>query len=58
MSITLIAIAAAAATRVPIEHHGTAMQATYTARADVATRTVGAKTPNRIDMQRCNCRRD
>lgn len=55
MSITLIALAAAAATHsIPIEHHGTAMQATYTARADVKTRTVGARTPNRMDMQRCN----
>lgn len=54
MSITLIAIAAAAATHsVPIEHHGTAMHATYTARADIQMRTVGARTPNRMDMQRC-----
>ncbi|WP_420146367.1 hypothetical protein [Sphingobium sp.] len=55
MSITLIALAAAAATHsVPIDHHGTALNAIYTARADVTTRTVGAKTPNRMDMQRCN----
>jgi hypothetical protein len=55
MSITLIAIAAAAATHsIPIDHHGARMQATYTVRADVQTRTVGAKTPNRMDVQRCN----
>ena len=54
MSITLIAMAAAAASHtVSITHHGTSMQALYTARADVEARTVGAKTPNRMDMQRC-----
>ena len=52
--MTLIALAAAAASHtVPITHHGTSMQALYTARADVEARTVGAKTPNRMDMQRC-----
>ncbi|MEQ6333056.1 MULTISPECIES: hypothetical protein [unclassified Sphingobium] len=55
MSLTLIALAAAAATHtVPLTHQGTPVQAIYTARADVQTRTVGAKTPNRMDMQRCN----
>ena len=54
MSLTLIALAAAAATHsVTLDHHGTSMQALYTARADVEARTVGAKTPNRMDMQRC-----
>lgn len=56
MSMTILAMAAAAATAthsVTIDHHGAPVQATYTARADISTRTVGAKTPNRMDMQRC-----
>ena len=54
MSMTLLLLAATASHSVPIEHHGTAMQATYTASADVKARTVGAKTGARMDMQRCN----
>ncbi|MBH1991459.1 MAG: hypothetical protein I8H86_01085 [Sphingomonadaceae bacterium] len=63
MSITLIALAAAAAIQGPadaathsvtVDHHGAPVQATYTARADIATRTVGAKTSTRMDTQRCN----
>lgn len=63
MSITLIALATAAAISgstpavthsVSIDHHGTAVQAIYTARAAINARTVGARTPNRMDMQRCN----
>ncbi|BAV64222.1 hypothetical protein [Sphingobium cloacae] len=55
MSLTLIALAAAAATHtVQIDHGGTPVEATYTARADIRTRTVGAHTPNRTDMRRCH----
>ncbi|WP_088184614.1 hypothetical protein [Sphingobium sp. Z007] len=54
MSLTLIALAAAAATHsIAIEHHGQQLGATYTARAEMRTRTVGARTPNRMDAQRC-----
>jgi hypothetical protein len=58
MSLTFIAMAAAAATPhathvVQLDHRGTPMQATYTARAEVRHKTVGAKVPNRMDMQRC-----
>ncbi|WP_176591273.1 hypothetical protein [Sphingobium sp. EM0848] len=54
MSLTLIALATAAATHtVQIDHRGTPVQATYSARAEFRTKTVGAKTPNRMDMQRC-----
>lgn len=53
MSIALLALAAAASHSVAISHHGTPMQATYTASAKVETKTVGARTPNRMDMQRC-----
>lgn len=50
----IIALAAAAATHsVSIVHQGQPIAATYTARADIRTRTVGAKVPNRMDMQRC-----
>lgn len=54
MSLTLFALAAAAATHsVQIDHGGTAVQARYSARAEFVTKTIGAKTPNRMDMQRC-----
>ncbi len=54
MISTLVAMAAAAATHsVQIDHGGTPVRATYSARVDITTKTVGAKTPNRIDMQRC-----
>ncbi|WP_176595527.1 MULTISPECIES: hypothetical protein [Sphingobium] len=55
MSLTLIALAAAAAAThsVQIDHGGTPVQATYTARAEFRTKTIGARTPNRMDMQRC-----
>ncbi|WP_375195536.1 hypothetical protein [Sphingobium sp.] len=54
MSLTLIAMAAAAATHtVQIDHGGSPVQATYTARTEIRTKTVGAKAPNRMDMQRC-----
>ena len=54
MISTLVAMAAAAATHsVQIDHGGTPVRATYSARVDISTKTVGAKTPNRIDMQRC-----
>jgi hypothetical protein len=54
MSLTLIAMAAAAATHaVQIDHGATPVQATYSARAEFRTKTVGARVPNRMDMQRC-----
>ena len=54
MSLTLIAMAATAATHsVQIDHGGKAMQATYSARTEIETRTVGAKAPTRMSMQRC-----
>ena len=54
MSLTLIALSAAAAAHtVQIEHGGTPIQATYSAQAEFRTKTVGAKVPNRMDMQRC-----
>ncbi|MGC4249908.1 MAG: hypothetical protein QM605_00160 [Sphingobium sp.] len=55
MSLMLIALAAAAATHtVQIDHRGTPVEATYTARTDIKMRTVGAHTPNRTDMRRCH----
>ncbi|HEX7742449.1 MAG TPA: hypothetical protein VF442_08465, partial [Sphingobium sp.] len=54
MSLTLIAIAAAAATHsVQIDHGGAPVKATYSARAEFRTRTVGAHVPNRMDGRRC-----
>jgi hypothetical protein len=58
MSLTLIALAAAAAApaithSVQIDHRGSPVQATYTARTEISAKTVGAKAPNRMDMQRC-----
>lgn len=54
MISTFVAMAAVAATHsVQIDHGGTPVQANYSARVEFATRTVGAKTPNRVDMQRC-----
>jgi hypothetical protein len=58
MSLTLIVAAAAAATPhathvVEIDHRGTPMQAAYSARAEIRHKTVGARVPNRMDMQRC-----
>lgn len=54
MISTFVAMAAAVATHsVQIDHSGTPVQATYSARVDISMKTVGAKTPNRMDMQRC-----
>ncbi|MEA3389132.1 hypothetical protein [Sphingobium sp. CCH11-B1] len=54
MSIALIALAAAAASHsVTIDHHGQRIGATYTARADVQAKTVGARAGIRMDGQRC-----
>lgn len=54
MSLTLIAIAAAAATHtIHIEHRGAPVEAVYSARTDIQMRTVGAHTPNRMDSRRC-----
>lgn len=50
----IIALAAAAATHsVSLEHHGQQLGATYTARAEIRTKTVGVRAPNRMDGQRC-----
>lgn len=55
MSFTLMAMVAAVATHsVQIYHGGIPVQANYTARAEIRTKTVGAKTPNRMDLQRCH----
>lgn len=54
MSLTLIAIAAVAATHTTqIEHRGAPVEAVYSARTDIQMRTVGAHTPNRMDSRRC-----
>jgi hypothetical protein len=53
MSLILAALAAAATHGVTLDHHGQRLGATYTARADVQTRTVGAKAGTRMDGQRC-----
>lgn len=53
MSLILIALAAAATHNVRIHHAGSPVDALYTARADVETRTIGAAMPNRTDMRRC-----
>ncbi|WCM26550.1 hypothetical protein NDN01_21520 [Sphingomonas sp. QA11] len=54
MSLALAAMAAAIATHsVHIDHHGTPVEAVYSARTDIRTRTIGAHTPNRMDGRRC-----
>ncbi|HEX7781676.1 MAG TPA: hypothetical protein VF509_02605 [Sphingobium sp.] len=54
MSLTLIAMAAAAATHnVQVEHRGKPVEAVYSAQTDIRTRTIGAHTPNRADSRRC-----
>lgn len=53
MSLILALAAAAASHSVAIEHHGQRIGATYSARTEMRSRTVGAKTPNRMDSQRC-----
>lgn len=55
MSLSLIALAAAAVAShsVTVDHHGATLKANYTARTHIETKTVGARTPNRMDMQRC-----
>jgi hypothetical protein len=54
MSLVLAAIAAATASHsVQIEHRGTPIEAIYSARTDIRTRTIGAHTPNRMDNRRC-----
>lgn len=56
MSITLFAMAAATTLthHATIDHHGTPVRAVYAAQANITARTVGARAPNRMDMQRCN----
>ena len=54
MGLVLMAIAAATASHsVQIEHRGAPMEAIYSARTDIRTRTIGAHTPNRADTRRC-----
>ncbi|HAF41685.1 MAG TPA: hypothetical protein DCG90_07965 [Sphingobium sp.] len=53
MSLLIALVAAAATHSVSLEHHGQQLGATYTARADIHSKTVGARTPNRMDAQRC-----
>lgn len=54
MSVVLIAFAVAATHSVQIEHQGRPVTAVYSARTEVRARTIGAHTPNRADMRRCN----
>ena len=54
MSIVLVALAASVASYdVRVDHDGRPVEAVYTARTAVKTRTIGAHTPNRMDGQRC-----
>jgi hypothetical protein len=54
MSITLIALATVAATHVVrLDRPGAPVDAQYSARTAVETRTIGTHTPNRIDSRRC-----
>jgi len=54
MSMTLIILAAAAATHVvSVDRPGAPVQAQYSARTDIETRTIGPHTPNRTDSRRC-----
>ncbi len=54
MIMTLIALTAVAATHtVRLDHAGTAMEAQYSARTALETRTIGTHTPNRMDNRRC-----
>ena len=57
MSISFLIIAAgtpiAAAHDVRIDHQGGATQVSYSARADVKTRTIGSSSPTRMDTRRC-----
>lgn len=55
MIALLIAVATTAATHsVQIEHQGRPVAAIYSARTEVKARTIGAHTPNRADLRRCN----
>lgn len=55
MSLILVALAASAATHsISVDHHGTAVEAVYSARTDINARTIGAHTPNRMDGRRCH----
>lgn len=54
MSIILMALAASVASHsVQVDHRGKAIEAVYTARTQVNTRTIGVHTPSRMDGQRC-----
>ena len=54
MSLVLMALAASVADySVQVDHRGRPVEAVYTARTAVKTRTIGAHTPNRMDGQRC-----
>ena len=52
--VAMVAMAATGATNsVHIDHHGTLVEAVYSARTEIRTRTIGAHTPNRMDSRRC-----
>lgn len=54
MSAIIMAIAASAATHsITIDHHGSPVQAVYSAHTDISMRTIGAATPNRTEQRRC-----
>ncbi len=54
MTFSLIMLAAAAATHsISIPHASAPVEAVYSARTEIKTRTIGAHTPNRTDMRRC-----
>ncbi len=57
MSISFLIIAAAtpvvAAHDVRIDHHAGATQVSYSAQAEVKTRTIGSSSPTKTDTQRC-----
>jgi len=54
MIMTLIALTAVAATHsVRLDHPVSPVDAQYSARTDIETRTIGTHTPNRMDNRRC-----
>lgn len=56
MSLTIMFAGLAGAVAphsISMEYHGRQIGVTYVARAEIVSRTVGARTPNRADSQRC-----
>lgn len=54
MALGLLALAAVgAAHTVQLEHGGARIEAEYHARTEIQRRTIGAYTPNRMNVQRC-----